>query len=688
MADGFKIGEGFIEIDPSINLAEFRAAAKAAGLVVGDEMVRGADRDRHVFAQRFLSGLLTPDAAVLSALRTGVPRVLSSPLGLAGVTLGIAFAASFVGAAVAVLASAGTAGAFAIIGTLALKENARVQAAFQETGNVLKSIFADAAEPMIAPIVSSLGVVRKEAAKLGPDLRSIFETVAGVIPPITQDLTDFVSILTKAAERNMPAFSGILQHVADQLPGLAEHLGGFFDTLGANEGTINRAVDLFFDMANALVDEAGPAVVELTELWNQMGPTIDLLVSGVDAFVQLLNLFGAVLAVVNPLIQAFADDLKEAGDTLEFVAGPLIWVADQLGIYSSATEEASGQTITYAKTLVGATTQIEEMVSAAQRAAPVGEQMADAITTLNDSAANATDKIKALNSVIDALIGKNISLEEAKIRTAQAVDDLSAAIEGESDKVKDNSHSLNINTQRGRDNYNAIIKVADGITDQINAYAELHGQGPELEAFASKTIDSFRRTMRQAGFTKEQIDDVTSAIGLIPSAKNTIVTLSDNASQRAAAIRGALALIPRVINIVANVTGKNLFAEGGLVPDMNTGRYVGQFPQGGRVPLGLGGPKQDNLIAAVSSGEFWVNAVSTAKHLALLEAINSDRVQYARPEQGQASPMGQLADAATRSQKPVTINVYDVDNVLIGTMQGVAEETEHRIGWEHAVGRR
>src|SRR5690606_37075679 len=65
-------------------------------------------------------------------------------------------------------------------------------------------------------------------------------------------------------------------------------------------------------------------------------------------------------------------------------------------------------------------------------------------------------------------------------------------------------------------------------------------------------------------------------------------------------------------------------ADGGLIPGYATGGVV-SFPGGGLV-RGPGGPRTDSILAAVSAGEYVVNAKATQDNLELLEAINSGRV--------------------------------------------------------------
>ncbi|MEH2517559.1 hypothetical protein V1279_003132 [Bradyrhizobium sp. AZCC 1610] len=60
------------------------------------------------------------------------------------------------------------------------------------------------------------------------------------------------------------------------------------------------------------------------------------------------------------------------------------------------------------------------------------------------------------------------------------------------------------------------------------------------------------------------------------------------------------------------------FADGGLVS-------AGNFADGGQIQ-GPGTGRSDSIVARVSNGEFITNAQSTARHLPLLQAINSDRL--------------------------------------------------------------
>ncbi|WP_052742151.1 tape measure protein [Kiloniella litopenaei] len=70
--------------------------------------------------------------------------------------------------------------------------------------------------------------------------------------------------------------------------------------------------------------------------------------------------------------------------------------------------------------------------------------------------------------------------------------------------------------------------------------------------------------------------------------------------------------------------GSGIF--GGLFSSLTSGiGSLFKFADGGKI-VGPGGPRSDSILAAVSNGEYVVNAAATAKNLPLLEAINSGNI--------------------------------------------------------------
>lgn len=100
-------------------------------------------------------------------------------------------------------------------------------------------------------------------------------------------------------------------------------------------------------------------------------------------------------------------------------------------------------------------------------------------------------------------------------------------------------------------------------------------------------------------------------------------------------------------------------------PLLHAGAALFGFADGGRIS-GAGGPRSDSNIVAVSDGEYIVSAAATAKHLPVLEAINSGRIaRFASG--GLVGPISSLRSvqplkAASRGNGDVLLNV----NVIAG----------------------
>ena len=75
------------------------------------------------------------------------------------------------------------------------------------------------------------------------------------------------------------------------------------------------------------------------------------------------------------------------------------------------------------------------------------------------------------------------------------------------------------------------------------------------------------------------------------------------------------------------------FSQGGLVPKIGAVTDLPKLATGGRIS-GPGSGTSDSILARLSAGEFIVSAAQAAKHLNVLEAINSDRSVPAFAEGG------------------------------------------------------
>ncbi|CDX21953.1 putative Phage tape measure protein [Mesorhizobium sp. ORS 3324] len=124
--------------------------------------------------------------------------------------------------------------------------------------------------------------------------------------------------------------------------------------------------------------------------------------------------------------------------------------------------------------------------------------------------------------------------------------------------------------------------------------------------------------------------------------------------------------LDKVVDKLLDMALNSLFTSGGggLLGGLfsflgfRDGGYVQAFADGGHV-RGPGGPRSDKVPAWLSDGEYVVNAASTAKHRALVEAINSDNVP--------ALASGDALDGGTvgRLHRPANDNVVNTFNLPV-----------------------
>lgn len=144
-----------------------------------------------------------------------------------------------------------------------------------------------------------------------------------------------------------------------------------------------------------------------------------------------------------------------------------------------------------------------------------GKAAAD-IKSMGGSAAAAARDVKALNDQFNALFGVQMTADEAQIKYAAGVRSLRQ-------ELTSGARTLSLNSEEGLKNREAVLAQIKVIKDMRDArYAE----GQSLDSVNAKyvqDIDGLRKTLRQAGFTKAQIDELTVSYRKVPKAADTKV---------------------------------------------------------------------------------------------------------------------------------------------------------------------
>lgn len=239
--------------------------------------------------------------------------------------------------------------------------------------------------------------------------------------------------------------------------------------------------------------------------------------------------------------------------------------------------------------------------------------------TLVQSWQDAIEKGQSLYDLFVQLNGGALNFAEAEIRVEQAVDDLAASF-------AKNGTSLDVNTEKGRANKEAILQTADAAAKAADAKFRETGSLEQASATYNGYIAQLRATLKQAGLTDAQINTVIQTYARMPPAITTQLKVLgvDAATEQIKSITARVnALDNRTVNtyVVVNTQtnetrtitrssqqfqrrGGVVHAAGGLAPGIYPdGAEITHFAErgtGGELYLPLRGITQQRAAALVN----------------------------------------------------------------------------------------
>jgi hypothetical protein len=190
-------------------------------------------------------------------------------------------------------------------------------------------------------------------------------------------------------------------------------------------------------------------------------------------------------------------------------------------------------------------------------------------------------------------------------------DAVEAAVDDATQSVKDNGKTLDKNTEKGRNNRQALRNLASSSL----AYREkLIEQGASQKRVTNATMDAreaFIKTATKMGATKKEAERLADKYGLLDTKINDL-----NDKTVKTEIKWRTNVDGYKTSFVGEYFGKRR-AQGGPITGPGTGTSDSILG----IDRNSGGP-----TAWVSNGEYVVNARSARKHRGLIEDINADRL--------------------------------------------------------------
>lgn len=510
--------------------------------------------------------------SVLSGAANGLNAIAKAGKGLGG---------SGTGLATGLIAAGGAAGiaTLAVTGlSLALQENAKAHQenvqyvdAFTQALQQSKGAIDDNVRSTAADILVKNGWI-DAAKKVGLSASTVTDAALG-----NKDALDQVTEAFRKSGTVMSPFPGLIRNLADKLAYAQQQYKDFTDAASEN---------------NKALAAANPALAKQSA---ELGITISQLITAKQAQKDKAAADAAALAILalaHPEYQRVAAELHVAGSA-----------------YLTAKDAADQQ----AKSTAESTLQMRL----------------------------AGDTAGLLKAQLDGLAGKALSLGESQTRVAQAVDAATVAL-------KANGKTVDLNTAKGQANRSNIEQIAEANRQLVTTQL----QGVKSSGQANRIIDqanaAFLTNVTRIYGANSAAAAYAKTVGLIPHVSSTDPKFND-----ADALTKIANLTAQINNIkqgkvpgvdADTAAGKKKIAElqaqidalNGTVQiqinenisanrGANAAGQIGIKHAAGGTIGGHGGPKADDQLAWVSTGEEIIQEPYASKYRLILKAINAGK---------------------------------------------------------------
>ena len=268
---------------------------------------------------------------LMDSLRTtlsGMGSVLAPVVSTAGAVIGASLAASIAAVVIPALAAAITGGlGLALgagligLGAFALRDVKEFTDALSRVGDTLNEVGRRAAQPLLKPLVASLGEINKLIKSLEGDFRSIFAAMAPAIGPLTAALGAFTREALGGLKDAMPGIVAAFEGLSRALPEVGRWLGEFFRTVFSNSGLIDNTTEAITKLIFGPLKILGPLLSGLTVIFGALNNMIsmsstgwalirDALINFVDAGTGALNRIQGAWGPLDAAIRGVWDTLK------------------------------------------------------------------------------------------------------------------------------------------------------------------------------------------------------------------------------------------------------------------------------------------------------------------------------------------------------------------------------------------
>lgn len=362
-----------------------------------------------------------------------------------------------------------------------------------------------------------------------------FEAGARYVQPLVDGAMGFVDEVMPAVARAVERAKPVIDVLALGLPKLGAAVASAFDQMTAHGDESAAAIQALLDFVSMTVIAVGALVGHLTEAFHVTLKTGEM-----------LSKWGAALVDLLPTFQFLKDYAHDAHDQFERL----------LAIAEGRTPGVTGAVIA----------------------------MGSATDGLAQDTRRAAREVEALNKAFDDLFNRTMSVDKAAIRYQESIDALT-------ESIKENKRNIDIGTEAGRANRQAILDVVSAIEAQRDAAIKAGGGSvaatEQANAAYNTQLELLRAQLRALKFTESQIDSLINKYNILaqPLTKRITVHVVETGARTPA--RGLYAQaqggITPAMPYLGAASGMMIGGFGNMTVTGENGAEIADFPPGTNV---------------------------------------------------------------------------------------------------------
>lgn len=364
-----------------------------------------------------------------------------------------------------------------------------VKSAAQDLGKGLIDDMSAAASGFVTPLRDGMAYLKSTFASEMPEIRKQFALVEPMIGKLTTGVAGLVHELLPGITAGLEGAQPMIDVIAEWLPELGSALGDFFEILGQDGERTSQVLAVALAYISAGIRTTAWTIRILTSTWN----------SAVGGFLLGLDFIAGSWTAAFGWIPGVGEKLKEFSASTRYALDQFHAGA---GAAADATKGYAGEVTASAGPLDAAKARTEALNTRLEDQIRAGKTLTDIWRTLNGGLADADQAMLRASEQLKVI--KDGWNEHGK------------AITGNTDAALKNRIALTEYLQIANQIYDANIAA---------------GKGTDVAAAAANAyVDRLRDTMKQAGYTKAEIDLFIATVSNVPPSKTTMLSVDNQAS--------------------------------------------------------------------------------------------------------------------------------------------------------------